>query len=180
MNSKPIRCTSRVLALAAAMLSANTASAVSLHTVVSTIYQVGNGATVQLGHTAVASTNYNRLFAGGTYTATCASPDMVPAMGQRFLSADNLAGGLQLYVTIPTTHPAYVNMPGFNAAANRGRQIQCVYNWTSRAIEGGYSIGVGGVSFQTGNGEASEGRSQNFVMNVPGVADGDDWTSCIP
>ncbi|HEY6123492.1 MAG TPA: hypothetical protein VIV63_02485, partial [Steroidobacteraceae bacterium] len=159
---------------------ASTSSAVGLNTVVSPIYQVGNGATVKLGHTVIANTNYNRLFAGGTYIASCAAPDMAPASGQRTVSAENYVGGLTLYVTIPAYHPAYVNMPGFNAAATRGMRINCVYNWSSRAVEGGYSVGVGGISFQTGNGEASEGSSQPFSMNVPALADEDEWTSCYP
>lgn len=180
MISKTLRRMQSIIVLGAALFAGNTASAVNLRTVVASIYQVGNGATVQLGHTVVASTNYNRLYAGGTYIATCASQDMVPAMGQRFFSTENLAGGLQLYVTVPTAHPSYVNMPGFNAAMNRGRTIHCAYNWTSRAVEGGYSIGFGGISFQSGNGEASEGNVQNFIMNVPAIADEDEWTACIP
>jgi hypothetical protein len=169
-----------VLMLGTAVFTASTASAVSLSTVVSPIYQVGTGATVKLGHTVIANTNYNRLFAGGTYVASCASPDMVPANGQRSLSTENYTGGLTLYVTIPAVHPAYINMPGFNAAALRGMSLHCVYNWTSRAVEGGYSVGVSGISFQTGNGEAGQGSSQLFSMDVPALGDEDEWTSCLP
>jgi len=166
--------------IGAAFGMSSVASAVNLDTSVSPIYQVGNGASVRLGHTVIASTNYNRLFAGGTYIATCASPDMLPSPGQRFLSTENGTGGLTLVVTIPRVHPAYVNMPGFNSAVNRGGRVDCTYSWTSRAVEGGYSVGFGGISFQTGNGESAEGGVQLFVMNVPGAADEDDWTSCIP
>jgi hypothetical protein len=180
MIPKVLRRRTATLMLALAIFVANTASAVRLSTAVSPIYQVGNGATVKVGHTAIANTAYNRLFAGGTYSAACASPDMVPANGQRFVSADNVLGGLTLYVTIPSVHPAYINMPGFDSSRNRGMRLNCVYNWTSRAVEGGYTVGAGGISFQTGNGEASEGSSQIFVMDVPGLGDEDEWTPCLP
>ena len=170
-----------VLALSVAVLGApEPASAVNLVTSVAPIYQVGTGSSVNIGHTAIASTNYNRLFAGGTYSAACGAPGVVPVTGQRFLSTENMFGGLQLYVTIPERHPAIVNMPGFYEAATRGQTLNCAYNWTSRAVEGGYTIGAGGISFQTGNGERSEGGSQIFTMRIPGIADEDEWTSCIP
>jgi hypothetical protein len=157
-----------------------TASAVNLRTIVLPIYQVGTGATVSLGHTAIASTNYNRLFVGGTYSASCASPDMGTMTGQNFGTGENLVGGLSFNVTIPEWIPARVNMSGFNAAATRGQRLNCTYNWTSRAVESGYTIGAGGISFQTGNGERSEGGTQLFSMSVPALTDVNEGGSCIP
>jgi hypothetical protein len=71
-------------------------------------------------------------------------------------------------------------MPGFNAPSLRGRRIDCTYNWTARAVESTYTVGAGGVGFITGGGETNEGNTQLFVMDVPALADEDDWTSCLP
>jgi hypothetical protein len=150
-----------------------------LNTVVSPIYQVGTGAGVNLGHTVVASTVYNRLTAGGTFSAACIHPQMSPATGQRTLSAETVGGRTQLYVTIPAVQPAIVNMPGFYSVT-RGETVQCTYSWTSRAVEGGYSVSAGGISFQTGNGERSDGGYQQFTMNVPGDTNSGDFNKCIP
>lgn len=166
--------------IVAALGIPHTASAVNLRTVVGSIYQVGNGSIAKIGHTAIASTSFNQLYAGGSYTAGCGAPGMVPITGQRFLSTWNIVGGLQLYVTIPEYHPAHVSMPGFHEAAMRGQSINCAYNWTSRAVEGGYSIGAGGISYQIGSGEQSEGGSQPFIMNLPSLGDENEWTSCHP
>ena len=163
-----------------ALGAASSASAVNLRTVVAPIYQVGTGSIVRIGHTAVASTPFNQLYAGGTYQAACAGPGIVPMSGQNFLSAWNIAGGLQLYTTIPEYHPATISMPGFYEAATRGATLSCAYHWTSRAIESGYSIGVGGISYQIGNGERNEGSSQPFLMRVPSLTDPNDGGSCIP
>lgn len=156
------------------------ASAVNLRTVVLPIYQIGTGAAVSLGHTAIVSTSYNRLFAGGTYSASCAAPEMLPMTGQNFGTGENLVGGLSFNVTIPEWIPARINMAGFNAAATRGQRLSCTYNWTSRAVESGYTIGIGGVSFQTGNGERLEGGAQLFSMSVPSLTDVNEGGSCIP
>jgi len=169
-----------VFVLGATVFCSNKAAALTMRTDVAPIYQVGNGATVNLGHTVYAQTNYNRLYAGGSYVATCAAPQMLPTNGQRFLSAEALVGGNTLYVTIPRVHPARVNMPGFNAAELRGRRLDCTYSWISRAVEGQFSVGPGGVGFVSGGAEMSEGGTQLFVMDVPGLADEDEWTSCIP
>jgi len=151
----------------------------SLSTRVLPAYQVGNGAGVNMGHIVFASTLYNRLTAGGTFSASCAHPSMQPATGQRTLSSDNLTGGLSLTVTIPEWLPATISMPGFYSLP-RGTTVSCTYNWTSKATESGYSVGFGGVSFQTGNGERSDGFFQPFQMSVPGDTNTDDWQSCIP
>jgi hypothetical protein len=154
-------------------------AAPTLRTTVLPIYQIGSGAGVSLGHVVVASTVYNRLTAGGTYTASCASSQMMPATGQRFLSSDGITGGRSLTVTVPEWVPATVNMPGFTSLT-RGSTVTCTYNWTSRAVEGGYTYAPGGISFQTGNGERSEGSTQPFQMSVPGDTNTEDWQGCIP
>jgi len=151
----------------------------TLQTVVAPIYQVGNGAGVSMGHVVSASTIYNRLTAGGTFSASCASPLMLPATGQRTLSNDGLSGGRSLVVTIPEWVPTIINMPGFYSLT-RGTTVTCTYNWTARAVEGGYTIGTGGITFQTGNGERTQGLFQIFVMSVPGDTNTDDFQSCIP
>lgn len=163
-----------VLAPAAPLRAAPT-----LRTTVLPIYQVGTGAGVSLGHVVQASTVFNRLTAGGTYVASCASPDMQPTTGQRTLSSDGLLGGRSLTVTIPEWVPATVNMPGFNSLT-RGTTVACTYNWTSRAVEGGYTVGSGGISFPTGSGERAEGSTQQFTMSVPGDTNQDDWQGCVP
>lgn len=168
------------LALSAAVFLSGTASAVSLHTVLVPIYQVGSGAQVILGHTAVASTNYNRLYAGGTYTAVCAAAEMLPTTGQRFLSSDGPNGPRSLNVTIPAVHPARVNMPGFNATTLRGRRLDCTYNWTSRAVEGQYTIGAGGIGYTIGGGEESQGSTELFTMSVPSSSDVNEGSTCTP
>lgn len=169
-----------LLAIGAALCVSGTASAITLRTSVAPIYQVGTGSTVSLGHTVIATTNYNRLYAGGTYSAVCAAPEVMPTTGQRFLPAENLLGGLTLYVTIPAWHPGLVNMPGYYEAATRGQTLSCTYNWTSRAVEGVYTIGAGGIGFTVGGAERSEGGTQQFIMRVPSLGDENGWTICIP
>ena len=150
-----------------------------LRTTVLPIYQVGTGAGVSLGHVVQAYTVYNRLTAGGTYSASCASAMMLPTTGQRTLSSDGLLGGRSLTVTIPEWVPATINMPGFNSLT-RGTTVSCTYNWTARAVEGGYTVTPGGISFQSGNGERLEGSTQPFQMSVPGDTNTGDWQGCIP
>jgi hypothetical protein len=167
------------VAIVSALLPVIAVAQPTLHTTVLPIYQVGNGAGVHLGHIVSASTAFNRLLAGGTFVASCAHPDMQPARGQRTLSADNYGGGLRMDVTIPAVLPATVAMPGFYSLT-RGTTVYCTYEWTSRAVEGGFTVGAGGVTFQTGNGEKSEGFFQQFQMSVPGDTNTDDWQGCIP
>jgi hypothetical protein len=174
--------TSRLVALAliASLAGSSPVRAMpELRTTVLPIYQQGTGAGVSLGHVVQASTLFNRLTAGGTYSASCASPLMLPATGQRTLSSDGLLGGRSLTVTIPEWVPATINMPGFYSLA-RGTTVSCTYNWTSRAVEGGYTVGNGGVTFPTGSSERADGSSQPFQMSVPGDTNSDDWQGCIP
>lgn len=171
----------RHVALTSAVLAilAGQANALGLSTYVGSIYQVGASPTVKLGHTVLASTNYNRLNAGGTYTASCIDPTVGTVSGSRGLSTENIVGGLQLQVTIPAQQPAYVNMPGYYSLP-RGSYVTCMYFWTSQATEGGYSVGAGGISFQTGNGTRYEGGTAVFSMTVPGNTDPNENSSCIP
>jgi hypothetical protein len=177
----PFNSIARVCAVVAtSVLLVRPVSAVpQLTTIVSPPYQVSNGAGVRLGHTVIASTLYNRLVAGGTFSASCISPVMSPATGQRTLSKDSGLGGVSLVVTIPEWVPTLVNMPGFYSLT-RGETVSCTYNWTSKAVEGGYSYSLGSFSYQTGNGEVSEGFFKPFTMSVPGDTNTGDWQSCVP
>jgi len=168
------------LLLGAAVSFSGTASAITLRTYVLSTYQIGTGSQVSLGHSVSATTNYNRLYAGGTYTAVCAASEMLPTTGQRFLSSESLVGPRSLTVTIPSNLPARVNMPGFDAASMRGRRIDCTYNWTARAVESQYSIGAGGIGFISGGNEMSEGSTQLFSMTVPSLGDVNEGSTCIP
>jgi hypothetical protein len=163
-----------------ALAGASPAIAVpSLHVTVLPIYQIGNGAGVSLGHVVRASTIYNRLQAGGTFVASCASPVMQPARGERTTSTDSFSGGLTLNVSIPYSLPATVYMPGFYSL-DRGATVSCTYTWTARAVEGGFSVSAGGISYQSGSGEISDGFFQPFQMSVPGDTNTGEWQGCIP
>ena len=168
------------LGAALALAMPHQALAVTLSTQVTAIHQVGVGAGVSLGHAVVASTNYNRLTAGGTYTAACASSLMLPTSGARTLSREGTIGGLSLVTTVPTVVPSIVNMPGYNQLP-AGTVVDCTYSWTSKATEASYSVGPGGVGFTTGAGERADGNTQLFVMIVPAAAgDGDGGDGCHP
>lgn len=168
------------LGAALVLVMPHKALAVTLSTQVTAIHQVGVGAGVSLGHAAVASTNYNRLTAGGTYTATCASSLMLPTSGARTLSREGVIGGLSLVTTVPAVVPTIVNMPGYNRLP-AGTVVDCTYSWTSKATEASYSVGPGGIGFTTGAGERADGDTQLFVMIVPpSSGDGDDTQSCHP
>lgn len=156
------------------------ASAVQLTTQVTSIYQVGVGAGVMMGHAATGSTNYNRITVGGAYSAQCANPLMLPTTGQRTLSRDGLLGGLSLVTTIPQIVPTVVNMPGYNSLP-AGTKVDCTYIWTSKAVENGYTIGPGGISTTIGAGERADGGTQLFEMRVPAPADdGSGSDGCHP
>jgi hypothetical protein len=180
MNAKTLRKRVSLFGAIGMVLTAPWASATpTLQTQVLPVYQVGNGAGVNMGHVVNASTAYNRLIAGGTFVADCANSLMMPASGQRTVSKDGFTGGIVLHVTVPETLPALVSMPGFYSLP-RGTTVQCTYNWTSRAVESGYTIGFNGISYQSGNGERSEGFFKQFQMSVPGDTNTDEWQGCIP
>jgi len=168
-----------VAALLVALCAGQPAFAIRMNVMVFDPYQVMTSATVRLGHTVSASTDFNRLTAGGTYVAQCANPQMLPVPGQRTLSASAYLGGLSLTVTIPESQPAYVAMPGFESLP-RGTTVSCTYSWTARAVEGGYTAGGGGLSVPIGQGEISQGDTRNFTMKVPSDTDPNKNSGCIP
>ena len=171
----------RTLCVGAALLVAASpsATAVEMSVVVHGPYQVTSGSSVRAGHTVTASTNFNRLFAGGTYSARCAHPSMpLDSPGQRFFSGEGNLGGVRLIVTIPSQQPSYVNIPGFHALP-RGTIVECQYAWTAQANEGHFTIGANGVGMTIGQGERRDGSVAPFRMHKPGTATGDD-DACIP
>jgi hypothetical protein len=168
-------------AVAAAMLSfiPMPASAVDLSVVTLGIFQEGNNGLFRFGHTVIAATNYNRLIAGGTFEASCNNSAVNPLRGARTLSSETYGiGRNRLNVTIPEVLPARRNMPGFDSLL-RGQTVECTYYWTGRAVESGFSVGAGGISFITGSGERVEAGTEQFTMSKPSLGDG-GWTPCLP
>src|SRR4051812_41143367 len=161
------------------LCAASPAFALRMSVFVSDPYQVMTSGNVRLGHTVLASTDFNRLVAGGTFVAQCASPQMLPVPGQRTVSSNALLGGLSLTVTLPENQPAYVAMPGFESLP-RGTTVDCTYAWTARAVESGYTVSGGGLGVPVGQGEASDGATRNFQMKVPGATDPNKDSPCIP
>ena len=170
---------SALLGAALVLATPHKTLAVTLTTQVSPIHQVGVGAGVSLGHAVVASTNYNRISAGGTYVASCASALMLPSTGARTLSRESLIGGLSLVTTVPALVPTIVNMPGYNQLP-AGTVVDCTYSWTSKANESSYNVGPGGIGYTTGAGERADGNTQLFVMIVPAAAEDNSGDSCHP
>ena len=165
--------------LLAALAAGQPAFAIRMGVYVSAPNQEMTTSTARLGHTVTASTDFNRLIAGGTFIAQCAHPQMLPVPGQRTESASALLGGLNLTVTIPERQPAYVALPGFDSLP-RGTTVSSTYSWTARAVEGGYTAGGGGLSVPVGQGEASDGATRNFTMKVPSDTDPNKNSGCIP
>lgn len=161
----PVRALS-LLAAAVILATSQKASAVTLRTVPSSIHQIGTSGAVSLGHTAIGSTDFNRLVVSGGYIATCASAVMVPTNGQRSLSGEAAFGGVILYTTIPERLPAFVEMPGFDLLA-AGSRVACAYNWSSKAVESNFTIGIPGFGITIGGGERSEGGTYPFMMVKP-------------
>lgn len=152
------------LTIAALITIPRLASAVTLDHYVSTIEQWGTGSAFYLGHTVIASTSYNNLVAGGTYIAQCNHPATLPVAGERTLSSGTLGVGLNiLYVTVPQNLPALANISGW-AQVTADTELSCNYRWTAHATESGYSIGAGGITFQTGNGTRRDGGTVDFAM----------------
>lgn len=145
------------------------ASAVDMRVFPQPIYQVGTGGTAYIGHTVDANTLYNRLFAGGTYAVNCGAPTS-PLTGQRFLSRETWGGPTPLIVTIPAWLPSQQGIPGWSSVSP-DTLLACTYAWTARAVEGGYSINLGIISLQTGNGERTEGGTVPFTMYKPDRTD---------
>lgn len=154
--------TSAVLLLVAGV----DASALSMSVAMASIGQSGTGAQVRVGHTVQAKSDYNRLWAGGSFTASCAHPAMHPASGSRSLFDGPLFGPSALTVTIPRSHPATVTMGGFHSL-EPGSTVSCTYRWSAFAREGTYTIGIGGVGVTIGGGEHTEEGSRVFTMTAP-------------
>ena len=69
-------------AIAALLGAPQLASAIQMDVYVSTPSQLGTGSAFNFGHTVLASTDYNTLNAGGTYTAQCNHPASLPMSGR--------------------------------------------------------------------------------------------------
>lgn len=158
-------------------LGAQPAHAFNMNTQLQSIYQIGFTAAVSLGHTVIASSDMNRLYAAGAFEARCVSSLTGSIVDQRGLPAEALMGGTQLYVTVPEWLPAQRNMPGFDQVPG-GTTLNCSYNWTADAEESTYSIGVPGFGITIGGKKAHGGSSVPFEMYVPGSGSKDN-NGCI-
>jgi len=172
------RCRAMLLSLAALLVAPQHASAIEMSVQPSMPSQWGTGSAFYLGHTVLASTDFNTLNAGGAYTVQCNHPATLPMTGERALpSSTNGFGKNRLTVTIPAQLPALRNISGWLQIPGN-TQLSCNYRWTAFATEGGYSIGAGGISFQTGNGTMRDGGTIDFQMYRPPKEDADG--GCTP
>jgi hypothetical protein len=172
------RVNAMLLAAAVALFAPQFASAISLDKYVGRPSQWGTGSAFYLGHTVMASTPYNNLVAGGTYTVTCNQPAVIPMSGERSLSNSTLGFDRNmLTVTIPAQQPALRNISGWLQIPGN-TALSCNYRWTAYATESGYSIGAGGISFQVGNGTMRDGDTVDFQMYRPSRDDADG--GCTP
>jgi hypothetical protein len=162
-----------VVALSALVMSVSV-SAASLDVNVLSIYQEGTSSYARMGHVVDARTSFNRLTAGGSFTARCNDSSIMPATGQNQYSDWALLGGIQLTVTVPQNLPASVMMSGF-LSLPRGTVVDCSYDWTAFAVDLGYSVSGQVI----GGGETRQGGSAPFTMRVPSRGGG-EWTPCIP
>lgn len=155
------------------------AQALSMSVAVQSVHQHGSTGGVYLGHTVMASTNMNRLTAGGSFTASCPSPwTPDPITGARTLPGESFLGGVELIVTIPAQLPAIRNMPGW-ANVPRGSTLFCTYLWSAFAKEATYTLGVPGSSMPIGGGEIANSDRKSFTMVKPGRSTGED-DACHP
>jgi len=169
---------SSLLSVAAAFVMIQTASAVQLSTYVSQPSQWGTGSGFYHGHTVMASTPYNVLNAGGTFTVQCNHPATLPMTGERALGSNTWGFDKNmLTVTIPAQQPAVRNVSGWLQVPG-DTTLSCNYRWTSFATEGGYSIGAGGVGITFGNETLREGGTVDFTMYRPSKEDADG--GCVP
>ncbi len=164
--------------LGVALCASTPASAVQMSVYVYEPYQVLTSGNVRVGHAVSASTDFNRLVAGGTFLAQCAHPQILSVPGQRTETASGLVGGLSMTVTVPEQQPAYINMPGFDSLP-RGTTVDCTYAWTARAVESGYTLSGGGLGVPIGQGEKSDGAVRYFKMKAPST-DPSGNPKCIP
>jgi hypothetical protein len=167
-----------LLAVAALVGTPQLASAVQISVYVSTPQQWGTGSGFYLGHTVLASTVYNNLTAGGAYTAQCNHPASLPVTGERVLASTTLGIDKNvLTVTIPALQPAIRNLTGWLQIPGN-TLLSCNYRWTAFATESGYSISVGGIGIQFGNGTVRDGGTTDFTMYRPSREDADG--GCTP
>jgi hypothetical protein len=101
------------------------------------------------------------------FHSTVQSPGDTSRDGRRALSSNTYGFDRNvLIVTIPETLPAVRNLTGWLQIPG-DTHLSCNYRWTAFATESGYSIGVGGISFQIGNGSARDGGTVDFTMYRP-------------
>jgi len=166
MKSRPV--TSLIVAISAGLACGAQPAHASLKLTarVQSIYQLGDGSTaVSLGHVVLAGTNLNRLIAGGSFSASCASPYTGTISGERTLTSALIAQYNQLSVTVPEQLPAVRNMPGFENVPPPA-VLSCAYHWTAQAEEATYSVGLpgGGGGVTIGGEKASIGDTTGFEM----------------
>jgi hypothetical protein len=168
-----------LLIIASALGVPQLASAVQLNVHVATIQQWGTGSGFYLGHTVLASSDFNLLTAGGTYTAQCNHSATLPVTCERTLSRSTAGVGKNvLTVTIPVQQPAIRNMSGWMQIPPE-TLLSCNYRWTASATESGYSISAGGIGIQFGNGSARDGGTTDFTMYRMARAE-DRGVGCVP
>lgn len=158
-----LRCPTTLAAVPALLGVPQLASAVQMSTYVSTIQQWGTGSSFHLGHTVMASTNYNNLSAGGTYIVQCNHPATLPVTGERALATGGFVGPIRLTVTIPAQQPALRNISGWLQVPAE-TLLSCNYRWTAFATESGYTASAGGVGVQYGSGSERAGDTVDFTM----------------
>ena len=163
LSRLPLRFRTTLLAVAALLSAPQLASAVQIYAYASTIQQWGTGSGFHLGHTVVASTNYNNLSAGGNYTVQCNHSATLPITGERALATGGLVGPTNLTVTIPAQQPALRNISGWLQVPPE-TLLSCNYRWTAFATESGYTAGAGGVGVQFGSGSERAGDTVDFTM----------------
>jgi hypothetical protein len=152
-------------------------AAFGMRTYIQSISQSGFSASVSVGHTVMANSDMNRLYAAGAFEARCVSSYTGSITDQRGLSAQSLLGGTSLTVTVPEWLPAVRTMPGFDQVPG-GTTLACTYNWTADAEESTFSAGVPGFGMTIGGLKAHDGHSVPFEMYQPG-GNGERGTGCI-
>ena len=178
MNSRVLNLAFLPIVAAVVCIAPVANATLKMSTAIQSIYQIGDGSSaVSLGHTVIAGTNLNRLIAGGTFNASCASVYTGTIPGERTLPSSLTAQYNQLYVTIPEQLPAVRNMPGFESVPP-GSILACTYAWTARAQEATYTVGVPGLGITIGGEELRDGGAVGFQMYKT-TGDGEPSRGCI-
>lgn len=178
MNLSSYRAGIGMFAVALIAVWSARAHALGMHTVASSIHQAAFTAGISLGHTVAASTNMNHLNVGGSFEARCPSTYLYPIARTRTLPAQVLAGGVQLYVTIPEVVPTVIDMPGFENLPG-GTTMTCSYNWTATAEESSYTFGFGGFTLAYGGDKKTDSGGVPFDLYKPADGDGDTRGGCM-